>query len=522
MDSGDANHASNGDDSAANASPPAQKRSRVRVACEPCRVRKRRCDGNTPCNMCVQFEYQCYYENHPRKRSKLVEQHAVPDDNMSNGHAIKIEPLVEARPSVEDISKMRSMEANSGIAFTRLLGMRLDPSSGPKLFTFGWNLGSTTPATSTSPSITEFLDQAQMYSLAMHFFQHVHPLYGFLDQDWILANIALRWSQPAACNVPDHLLCGLAALGVLFSNDKANPALPQLVNAQKLTLESTSTMQPPSLIDVQSWVLRCLYLRSTDHPHAVWLASCCTMHLIESIGLQLEASSSIMHPAVNDDSQNPEIRRRTFWIARMLNTWVSFEYGRTRVAIRGITVQLPTSKDGDYTIDYVNLYGISCCLDPEVSDKQSSSNQLEDFLTKLEAYEPRHDGIALSKANLGLCGYRRLRLDNPNLSPELTNKIINLGLGGLHAARRMAEKGIPWWHVANVRQEKLERRPSIRPGCDHDMKHLTCILTFSSNHRYLSRQHASSSPWTSENPSPISQPPCARSSSSSSDSTQPR
>lgn len=431
-------------------SPPTQKRQRAKQACEPCRLRKRRCDGAMPCNMCTQFEYKCYFEKHPRKRSKLVEQHAITDGataSRSPENVIKSENGGNAQPTVEDISKMRSMEANSGIAFTRLLGQRLDPSSGPKLFTFGWNLGSNTYTPPPSTPITDILNQDQMYSLAQLHFANVHPIYGFLDKDQTMEAISLRWSSPETCEVPDHLLCGIASMGILFSEGSLTPLLPALVDSQKKTLENTSTMQPPCLADVQSWVLRCLYLRSTDHPHATWIASCTLMHLVEAVGLQLEASSSVLHPAANDFSNDPEIRRRTFWIARMLNSWVSFEYGRTRVALRGITAQLPTPKEGDYTADYVDLYSISCCLDPETSDK---AGQWEEFLEKLDAYQPRHDGIALSKANLGLCGYRRLRLANPNLSSDIINRIINIGLRGLEAARRMAEKGMPWWHVANV------------------------------------------------------------------------
>lgn len=428
-------------------SPPTQKRQRAKQACEPCRLRKRRCDGAMPCNMCTQFEYKCYFEKHPRKRSKLVEQHAIADGATATHSPENLIKSENNQPSVEDISKMRSMEANSGIAFTRLLGQRLDPSSGPKLFTFGWNLGSNTYSPPQSTPITDILNQDQMYSLARLHFANVHPLYGFLDEERTMEAISLRWSRPEACEVPDHLLCGVASTGILFSEGSLTPLLPALVDSQKKTLESTSTMQPPCLADVQSWVVRCLYLRSTDHPHATWIASCTMMHLVEAVGLQLEVSSSVLHPAANDSSNDPEIRRRTFWVARMLNSWVSFEYGRTRVALRGITAQLPTPKEGDYTADYVDLYSISCCLDPETSDK---AGQWEEFLEKLDAYQPRHDGIALSKANLGLCGYRRLRLANPNLSSDIVNRIINIGLRGLEAARRMAEKGMPWWHVANV------------------------------------------------------------------------
>lgn len=143
--------------------------------------------------------------------------------------------------------------------------------------------------------------------------------------------------------------------------------------------------------------------------------------------------------------ENAEIRRRTFWIARMLNTWVSFEYGRTRVQIRGITAELPTPREGDYTADYINLYSLSCILDPERSD-----NKWEDFLRQLESWDARHDALELSRCNLAMCGYRRLRLANPVVSNETISRVIGIGLCGLAAARRMAQRSKPWWHAANV------------------------------------------------------------------------
>ncbi|KAF2772068.1 hypothetical protein EJ03DRAFT_267228 [Teratosphaeria nubilosa] len=413
-----------------NGSPPSQKRQRAKQACEPCRLRKRRCDGNMPCNMCTQFEYKCYFEKHPRKRSKL--------------------PPKGDRSNLEDATKVRSMEANSGIAFTRLLGMRLDPSSGPKLFTFGWNLGSSTHTMPYVPPIAEFLAQDQMYSLAKSYFANVHPLYGFLDQKWVWEQLALRWTRPEACKMPDHLCAGIATVGSLFSDGSLSAIIPRIVDSAKLVLENSSLMLPATVLDVQSWLLRVLYLRVTDHPHAVWVASCTVMHLVESTGLHEESSTNALNPANLSQEQigTPEIRRRCFWIARMLNTWVSFEYGRTRVALRGITAQLPTAWDSnDFTLDYINLYSISCCLDPEANN---SPAQWEDFLKQLESYEVQHDGIELSKANLAFCGYRRIRLANPTLSSETINRIVGMGLRGCDAARRMAERQMPWWHVGYV------------------------------------------------------------------------
>lgn len=120
------------------------------------------------------------------------------------------------------------------------------------------------------------------------------------------------------------------------------------------------------------------------------------------------------------------------------------------MALRGITVSLPVPEGPqDHTADYIDLYSISCALDPEQSESKPGQWE-EDYLERLDAYQPKHDGIALSKANLGLIGYRRLRLANPNLAPHVIERIIKIGTDGLAAARRMAEQGMPWWHVANV------------------------------------------------------------------------
>lgn len=430
-------------------SPPSQKRQRAKQACEPCRLRKRRCDGSSPCNMCTQFEYQCYFEKHPRKRSKIVEANAIQEglSSPTSPGSFKHEPTKEERTSFEDMSKLRSMEANSSIAFTRLLGLRLDPSSGPKLFTFGWNLGSSTYTIPHQTPITDLIGREQMYAMAQLYFANVHPLYGFVDKDYVLAQLSQRWTRPEACKVPDHFFATLAACGSVFSGGAIDALLPRLVDAAKCALESTSTMTPPTLVDVQSWILRIIYLRATDHPHATWMATCTAMHLVESIGIHQESSNAALHPSASDRLHDPEVRRRTFWVARMLNTWVSFEYGRTRVALHAINSQFPTPKEGDYTTDYVKLYSFTCRLDPDRSDQPG---QWEDFMHQLEVYEVHHDCLELTKANLGMCAYRRLRLANPNLSGELTNRIIRMGLRGLEAARSMSKKGVPWWHVANV------------------------------------------------------------------------
>nr|OQO24643.1 hypothetical protein B0A51_08729 [Rachicladosporium sp. CCFEE 5018] len=399
--------------------------------------------------MCTQFEYQCYFEKHPRKRSKLVEADAVENGISPTKAAPRPTPPREERPSLEDMSKVRSMEANSGLVFTKQLGMRLDASAGPKLFTFGWNLANGSKTEPIERPVTDYLTLDQILGAAKTYFRSIHKMYGMVEQDWFLDEVRLRYSSQAAVQCPDHLMANVASLGILFGPSGLESILPGLIESARLALESTSTMQPPTIWDVQSFTLRTIYLRATGHPHACWLASSVAMHLIESCGLHQELSNSALYlPRGNEAKIDPCTQRRTFWLTRMLNTWVSFEYGRTRVALRGITCQLPLYRDGDWTREYLDLYGISISLDPEcTSDKPG---QWEDFLSQLERYESAHECIELSRTNLGFAAYRRIRLANPNVPNNIINRIINLGLAGLKAATSLAHEGFPWWHVGNI------------------------------------------------------------------------
>lgn len=173
---------------------------------------------------------------------------------------VDILPKTE-RAAPDELLKLRFMEANSGIAFTRFLGMRLDATAGPKLFTFGWNLGSTIRPQPITRLITDFLSRDQMEAMAKLYFENVHPLYGFLNRAWITAQIGFRYAQMQPLpQCPDHVFQCLAVLGALFAPGAIDNVMPGLVEAAKLSLESINTAQP-TLIDVQAWLLRTCYLR---------------------------------------------------------------------------------------------------------------------------------------------------------------------------------------------------------------------------------------------------------------------
>ena len=49
---------------------PHRTRQRSRIACQPCRERKRKCDGGDPCELCRNYGYDCSYRTFPRKRRR--------------------------------------------------------------------------------------------------------------------------------------------------------------------------------------------------------------------------------------------------------------------------------------------------------------------------------------------------------------------------------------------------------------------------------------------------------------------
>ena len=419
----DAGLENDGDDS------PIPKRPRAKHACEPCRSRKRGCDGAVPCHVCKQLRDRCYYENHQRKRSKVAKKK---ESQASSKELAESEPerAREDQVTLEEMLSLRYMEANSSVNFSRILGQRIDPSSGPgpdQEVRIGYNLG--VPEQRLSPvttPITDFLTEAKMHSMATAYFETVHVVTGFLDQAHIFQQIHLRWAQPELSQIPDHLLGHLAIVGSGFSNGAIGLVRQEIAAAAERELASTSMMLPPSLIDAQSWLLRSVYLRAHGHPHAAHTASSMTMHIIESIGLHQEPS-----PKAAEDPEVVENGRRTFWLARVLNTFVSFELGRTRVHLHGITVRYPTPRQGDYILSYIQLYNISSFLNPDRTEID-----WEESLRRLEEFEAPHDAISMSHANISLVAYRRFRLANPIHSSEMTSRFIKLCLMGLEAARR--------------------------------------------------------------------------------------
>ncbi|KAJ5619055.1 C6 transcription factor [Penicillium lagena] len=328
-------------------------RKRSRAACVSCQARKRKCSGDQPCSTCAQAGVECIYSTVPKKRARSNSLYrpslSAPDDQR---------PALDGYSALQTraTGKSYSLEANSGAAFVRKLGLRIDPAHAPRLHLFAWNVGERrrSPGLSVSaptPStITKIVSQEEMQRLTGVFFDKIHSCYNFLEKETVSALIAKRWSIDSPDQSYDAVLCGVAALGHLFSQREIVATELQLVEAARILLEkSVLSAETPSVDTVSGWVLRAAYLRMTAPPHAAWMVSCTLMHLVEAAGLHLEPqdreAAGLLATRPNGDStasSNQETRRRLFGMARHLNTWISFDLGRSRIVLHGATALPPT------------------------------------------------------------------------------------------------------------------------------------------------------------------------------------
>lgn len=491
------NPSDNSPASATNIASTPRKRRRTKLACDPCRSRKRKCDGHLPCETCVQFEYDCYYATTGSKRASIrglsseqdhthshistispASDHGpTPTSNKSHLHdTTPTNRLVSPAISNNANSQMESLEANSGAAFVRRLGLKMDPYNAPRLHLFAWNAGDRLAGCplGTRKPVTSILTKAEMRNLALIYFEKVAIAYGFIDRDVFFQRLEERWGTTTPTTFGDEtydpVFCGVAALGLLFS--QKFPALfePDLVETARALLEQHSLSTPPSINTVTGWVLRVAYLRMTSQPHTTWLASCSLMHVSEAARIHLESPSRTVFEGSSEyENINLDIRRRLWGMAQHLNIWASFDLGRTKITLSGASTKPVAPKPEDHTSQLLGLIPLTEPLDPT---KTRSVEDLEADLNRVLDENRERPPVIMAQVNLMLCIFRRLRAQKSNMLNLQADRILALVVKGLRAARQMVVDSSPWHHVANVPFQAIclllaiDSRASLALLCD--------------------------------------------------------
>ncbi|KAF7593667.1 hypothetical protein BBP40_011073 [Aspergillus hancockii] len=426
------------------------RRKRSRMACEPCRERKRRCNGGTPCSTCSSWGYDCYYHNPPRSRQESTRHipdfaGTLPEPPAPSRKA----PYADQPPTPDTRGFAQSLEANSGAAFVRKIGLKIDPTNAPKLNLFSWNVGarrlSSGVSTVSALPIVDIISLENMKSLATAYFAKVDPCYGFIDSRVFFERLNARWRLPSASNRYDGVLAGVAALGSLFSHRSINITEVHLVELARSLLNEHMNLGAPSVDVVTAWTLRVVYLRMTATPYPTWIASSTLMHLIEAANLHQES-----HPEteVSGGAQcDADIRRRLVGVAQHLNLWISYDLGLSRVSFFSDPLVLPSPKAGDFTAELLGLLPASASLGPEHTQNDKDLEML--LLQTLKGSHAEPPSV-LAQCNLVLCLVRRIRMTNLATSSGSMEQVLKLFKRSLCAVRNMMLTCCPWHHAANV------------------------------------------------------------------------
>ena len=410
------------------------KRKRSRLACKPCRERKRKCDGANPCITCTEWGYECYYAaQRGPAASEPPSKPVLAPSTVESDHCGRVR---------------RRLEANSGAAFVRKLGLEIDPIKAPKLNLFGWNIGARQVSSpqlnaASALSIVEITSLEHMKSLSQVYFDKVDPCYGFIDHRQFLERLDTRWKSPLTPSIDDSILGGVAAIGCLFSLRHATITELHLVRSARSSLDNHHLSDPPSIDLLTGWTLRSIYLRMTDSSRSTWIASSTLMHLVEASGLHSESTSDLVPCAQCD----PDLKKRLVGLAHHLNAWTSFDLGLSRVSFQNNDLPLlPSPKPGDYTAEVLSLLPVSVSLDPGRLEETDLTSTLSKVLDGSHTQPPS----VLAQCNLVLCILRRIHSQKLDISSGLAEQILALFKKGLGCARSMVMDCSPWHHVANV------------------------------------------------------------------------
>ncbi|PWY84489.1 hypothetical protein BO94DRAFT_427550, partial [Aspergillus sclerotioniger CBS 115572] len=400
---------------------------RAKTACNSCREKKRKCNGHQPCSNCVKSGHDCIYVPNPRKRRRLNALSSNPDDLRESSSA-----------SPQELAAI-----NSGVVLTRSLAGAATVSFPVRLCS--WNLGSPmlipNDLVSGSFSITLLTDE-NLRAMVDTYFQNIHPVYNFLDPEMVNRAVDYVTSEKPSPGHPVECLllniCALAALIVCGDDERQ-----AFDSSSRISLEYSTTLESPTLDHVVAWLLRVIYLRMTGLPHATWLASCTLMHFIETTKLHIEPSDQTQTSPCGDD-YDPELRRRIYGVARLFHMWISYDYGRPPIELRGATCSLPQNS---WTSDEIAVWQISNILNP---DRQLDPATLEQLLRQTVELRLPHTVQRLKRCNIGLCIYRRIRVAGCSISDGTENKVLDLVDDGCDLAEELVYgESLPWWHILN-------------------------------------------------------------------------
>jgi hypothetical protein len=346
-----------------------------------------------------------------------------------------------------DPVKTRYMGLHSVMAFPRNPGLDFQSADPPRVHSFAWNCGIRPEEPgSNHVNLKDLISREEFERYRKVYFETVHPVFGILDQKVFVRTADQFWREGSGHSAFEAIIAGVVALGSFFSATLGHSRESEIVEHAKNILEDPTISRSVSIDQVSAWVLRTLYLRSTTRPHLAWLASSIAIHLAEATGLHHEIDAVVLttdpaEPVIKPNQTASEQARKLFWCAWMINTMISYEYGRSSSTLNHITCKHPQSTKEDYT---ALLISVAQLVPRESLD---AGPDLQHTLSKIQQIPDVHPFISMSKGDLCMALYRHHHLLKLALDKKEILQIISIGNTAIEAACKLAEDNKFWWNV---------------------------------------------------------------------------
>lgn len=317
------------------------KRQKVTRACDTCKSRKRRCTGELPCSTCWSNGVQCTYHA-TYTRGKVAE--PIPSAHAPAEHLAST-AMKAASPETEEATTLygQYLGPTSAYSFLRRAWQRFgsDPSAhaldtlpvetSVSIFAFGDRQLPPAPTGDfTLPDRREALRLVHLYfdyAMATYRYLHRETVIGWLEK--YHTQQELGQDDPTLARGQETVVLMVLATACTFDvNDGGDlgPEREQFCEQiyqfarSKLADESGKIM----VSSVQARLAVCLYLLSTSRPNEAWYTLGSTVQMMFVLGMHRAGTG----PSAEQALVRFECRKRAFWAASTLDTYLSVILGR--------------------------------------------------------------------------------------------------------------------------------------------------------------------------------------------------
>lgn len=315
--------------------PPETKKRRVIRACDECRKKKVKCDGQQPCIHCTVYSFKCTYDQPPRRKK-------VPDNAEKSkvsetvlAHLFPDVDFYSADFSLDDFVSRAQYLTQSGVNLVDMLGLKQGGSNGTPLPNISRLVKS---PSSSSPGLLgqEFRIILPPKHVASHLIEsvwnHSCVLYRFYHRPTFIRDLDLLYDTDPEDYTDQQskilpLVYSVMAVGVLFSMDKceqlgfkdASEGYKYFVAARRLV----DIADAREMYAMQSIVMMVMFLQCSAR------LSTCYAYIGVALRSALRAG---LHRKVahNFNPVELETRKRMFWTIWKMDIYVNAMLGLPR------------------------------------------------------------------------------------------------------------------------------------------------------------------------------------------------